>query len=189
MKKPNLIAGLDNKGVEIFLSDDDSLKAIYDRKVQHFDMLPSKLHDAFISHMMANKRALTSLKHDFHLTDVNDMLIQYMKCNFGNLDLEADMHEDGTINPKCWDCGLRGTCPGEGKVCGRIQGPNGMLTKRETEVFFLLIDGKIDKEIATHFESSLATVETQLTNIRTKLQCNNRIEVMNFAVKRKLISI
>jgi DNA-binding CsgD family transcriptional regulator len=138
---------------------------------------------------MANKAALASLRKDFNLSELEGMLIQYIKCNFGNFDGVPDMDEDGMIAQECWDCGRRGSCPGEGKICSRLQGPNGLLTKRETEIFFLLIDGKSHKMIADHFGTHIQTIETQLKYIREKLGCNSSIEVMNFAIKRRLLMI
>ena len=110
-------------------------------------------------------------------------------CNFGNFDGIPDMDEDGTVYPECWNCGNRGSCPGEGKVCSRIQGPNGLLTKRETEIFFLLIDGISHKMIADKFGTHIQTIETQLKDIREKLGCHSSIEVMDFAIRRKHILI
>jgi DNA-binding NarL/FixJ family response regulator len=188
MRPVNLPAGLEDKGMEIYIHRGE-LRVIYDSQIISFDHLPESIRDIFSQHMIANKAALKSLKTDFGLSDANDMLMQYIKCNFGNFDGQPDMNEDGVTISECWDCGQRGTCPGEGKVCSRIAGPNGMLTKRETEILFLLIEGKFDKEIAANFEVTLPTIETQLKYIREKLGCNNRIEVMNFAIRRKLILI
>lgn len=186
MRPVNLPAGLEDKGVEVYLHKGE-LRVIFDSKVIPFSLLPGEIRDVFLSHMMQNKAALSCLKNDFKLTDAGEMLEQYVKCNFGNFDGQADMSEDGIIIAECWDCGLRGSCPGEGRICSRLTGDNGILTKRETEIFFLIIEGKLDKEIANHFGSSLATVETQLKDIRTKLGCNNKVEIMNFAMKRRLL--
>lgn len=188
MRPVNLPAGLEDSGVEIYLHQGE-LRVIYNSQIMPFWKLPDNIRDIFSQHMLANKPAMASLRNDFGLVDANDMLIQYIKCNFGNFDGQPDMNEDGIMISECWDCGNRGTCPGEGRVCSRLQGKNGMLTRRETEIFFLLIDGKFDKEIAAHFEVSQATIETQLKNIREKIGCNNRIEIMNFALKRRLMII
>jgi DNA-binding CsgD family transcriptional regulator len=186
MRLINLPAGLEGKDLEIFLHKGD-LHVLYNKRNIHFDLLPENLREDFIQNMMANKPAIASLQKDFGLKDAEAMLIQYIKCNFGNFDNIPDMDEEGTIYPECWDCGLRGECPGEGKVCGRIKGPNGILTRRETEIFFLLIDGKSHKMIADHFSTHIQTIEIQLKDIREKLGCHSSIEVMNFAMKRKLI--
>lgn len=188
MRPVTLPAGLEDKSLEIYIHKGE-LRVIHNGKIASFEWLSDSIKDIFIQHMMANKRALASLRNDFHLLDANAMLLQYIKCNFGNFDGQPDMDEDGVLVTECWDCGNRGNCAGEGKVCSRLQGPNGTLTKRETEIFFLLIEGKFDKEIASHFETSLATIETQMKYIREKLGCNNRIEVMNFALKHKLTII
>jgi DNA-binding CsgD family transcriptional regulator len=186
MRPVTLPAGLEGKDLEIYIHKGD-LHVLYNSQVIHFEQLPEETRDLFVQHMMANKPALASLKNDFGLNDANDMLTQYLKCNFGNFDLIPDMDEEGTIYPVCWDCGKRGECPGEGKVCGRIQGPDGLLTRRETEIYFLLIDGKSHKMIADHFGTHIQTIQTQLKDIREKLNCHSSIEVMGFALKRKHI--
>jgi DNA-binding CsgD family transcriptional regulator len=188
MRPVHLPAGLEDNAVEIYLHKGE-LRIINNGKTSYFELLPEAVHEAFVLHLMANKIALASLKKDFGLSDAQEMLIQYIKCNFGNFDGIPDMDEDGTIYPECWDCGRRGSCPAEGKVCNRLQGPNGLLTKRETEIFFLLIDGKSHKMIADIFGTHIQTIETQLKDIREKLGCHSSIEVMNFAMKRKLILI
>lgn len=188
MRPVTIPAGLEDKGLEIYLHKGD-LRVIYNGKLYAFDFLPEAIQDAFLQHMMANKTALASLQKDFNLTEVKDMLIQYIKCNFGNFDNVPDMDEDGTIHSECWNCGRRGTCSGEGKVCGRLQGPHGLLTKRETEIFFLLVDGKSHKMIGDFFGTHIQTIETQLKYMREKLGCHSSIEVMGYAMKRKLVGI
>ena len=188
MRPVSLPAGLEDKGLEIYLHK-GALRVIFNGKLYLFDMLPEYIQDAFLQHLMSNKNALASLKNDFGVTDVKEMLTQYIKCNFGNFDGNADMDEDGMIAQECWDCGKRGTCPGEGKVCGRLQGPNGLLTKRETEIFFLLIEGKSHKMISDYFGTHIQTIETQLKYMREKLGCHSSIEVMDFAIKRRKILI
>jgi DNA-binding CsgD family transcriptional regulator len=186
MRPVSLPAGLEDKGLEIYLHKGE-LRVIYNSKIYPFELLPEAIHDSFLQHLMANKPALASLRKDFGLEGMQDILIQYIKCNFGNFDSVPDMDEDGTIQSECWNCGLRGTCPGEGKVCSRLQGPHGLLTRRETEIFFLLIDGKSHKMIADHFGTHIQTIQTQLKDIREKLGCHSSIEVMGYAMNRKLI--
>jgi DNA-binding NarL/FixJ family response regulator len=186
MRPVTLPAGLEDKGLEIYLHKGE-LRVIYNSKIYSFELLPETIQDTFLQHMMANKIAYNSLKKDFGLTEIKAMLVQYIKCNFGNFDNVPDMDEDGTIHSECWNCGLRGTCPGEGKVCGRLQGTNGLLTKRETEIFFLLVDGKSHKMIGDFFGTHIQTIETQLKYMREKLGCHSSIEVMDFAMKRRII--
>lgn len=188
MRPVNIPAGLVDKSLEIFIHNGD-LHVLYNKKQVHFEFLPEKIKDSFSQHMMANKKAIKSLHDDFKITDPTDMLIQYVKCNFGNFDNQADMNEDGVIVSEIWNCGLRGKCPGEGKICGLVQGPNGNLTKRELEAFLLVVDGKYDKEIAVLMDITQNTLETYLARIRSCLKCNNRLEIMKFAIDRKIVSV
>jgi DNA-binding CsgD family transcriptional regulator len=188
MRPVALPAGLEDNSLEIYLHN-KALHAIYQGKVIPFSELPEEIKDIFAQNMLSNKTAFKSLQNDFHLADAGEMLEQFVKCNFGNFDCIPDMDEDSTIYPECWNCGRRGACPGEGKICSRIQGKNGMLSRRETEIFFLIIDGKQDKEIADHFNTTISTIKTQLSDIREKLGVNNRIEIMDFALKSKILSI
>jgi DNA-binding CsgD family transcriptional regulator len=186
MRPVSLPAGLMDENLEIFIHQ-DNLFVLYKGRPMPFEMLHEDIHDTFLQHMLANKKALESLKTDFGYTDVKAMLVQYVKCNFGNFDNIPDADVNGTIYPECWDCGKRGTCPAEGKVCGRIVGPHGILERAETEIFFLLIAGNSHKMIADMRGKHIQTIESQLKSIREKLGCHSSIEVMDFAMKRKLI--
>jgi DNA-binding CsgD family transcriptional regulator len=186
MRPVQLPAGLMDDKLEIFIHNAE-LFVLYNGRPIPFELLKEDIQDAFLQHMLANKPAMDSLKKDFGFTDAKSMLQQYVKCNFGNFDNIPDMDAEGTLYPECWDCGRRGECPGEGKVCGRIKGPNGVLERVETEVFFMLIAGKAHKEIAAARGTHIQTIETQLKSIREKLGCHSSIEVMNFAMQRKLI--
>ena len=188
MRPVNLPAGLEDKGVEIYIHKGE-LRCIYNQMIVPFELLPDSIREVFVTRLMQDKPALVSLQRDFGLSEARQMLVQYIKCNFGNFDGTADIDEDGLVVNECWDCGHRGECPGEGKVCSRLQGPNGLLTRRETEVFFLLISGLAHKQIADHLQSTEATVATQVKMLREKLGCHSSIEVMNFALKRKMLLI
>jgi DNA-binding CsgD family transcriptional regulator len=186
MRPVQLPAGLADEQYEIFINKGELL-VLHNGRTTSFDLIPERIQDAYLQHMLANKTAMESLKNDFGHTDIKPMLKQYVMCNFGNFDSVPDMDKDGTVFPECWDCGKRGVCPGEGKVCGRIKGPHGVLERVETEIFFLLVSGKSHKEIAAIRGKHIQTIETQLRDIRTKLGCHSSIEVMNYALNRNLI--
>jgi DNA-binding CsgD family transcriptional regulator len=188
MRPVILPAGLEDENVEIYLHKGE-LRAIYKGRVMPFKYLPAEFIDNLSAAMMADVRAMKSLIQDMLIVDPVAMLEQYVKCNFGNFDAEPDVTRDGLIIKECWDCGVRGECPGEGKVCKRLQGKEGMLTGAETSIFFLVIEGKLDKEISGIMEITIPTVETHLKHIREKLAVNNRIEIMGWAMKRKLLFI
>ncbi len=61
------------------------------------------------------------------------------------------------------------------------------ITQRESEVLQLLISGKTYKEIASQLFISLPTVKTHVSNIYSKVQVRNRLELSNL-VKQPLDS-
>ncbi|MFA8449283.1 MAG: response regulator [Bacteroidales bacterium] len=63
------------------------------------------------------------------------------------------------------------------------------LTKREIEILKHIAEGLTYKEIAARLFISFRTVETHKNNILQKLELNNNIEMVKFAIKNKLIEI
>lgn len=186
MRRVPLPAGLEDRNIEIYISD-GKLKAICCGTVLEFSQLPEEFIEGLSAVMIEDIKAVKSMIQDMKIVDPQKMLEQYIKCNFGNFDSQADMTHDGIIVKECWDCGKRGSCPSEGKVCSRIQGPNGMLSRQQTLIFFLVLEGKQDKEIADKFDISINTVITQPKRIRETLGINNRLEMMTYALRRKMI--
>lgn len=64
-----------------------------------------------------------------------------------------------------------------------------MLTSRELEIISLICQGKLGKEIADIKSISLRTVDTHKTNIFQKLNIDNSIELVIYAIKHKIIEI
>lgn len=63
-----------------------------------------------------------------------------------------------------------------------------VLTAREIETLQLLAIGKTNKEVATHLNLSVRTVETHRANIRTKLNLHSLGELIHYAIRNKIIS-
>jgi DNA-binding NarL/FixJ family response regulator len=61
------------------------------------------------------------------------------------------------------------------------------LSKRETEILRLVIDGKKRNEIAEELFIESATVKTHIKNIYSKLEVSSRAEAINVARKNKFI--
>jgi DNA-binding NarL/FixJ family response regulator len=62
-----------------------------------------------------------------------------------------------------------------------------MFTRRERDVIQLLADGKSNREIASHFEISIKTVETHRSAIMRKLGINSITDLVRYAIRNKLI--
>jgi len=61
------------------------------------------------------------------------------------------------------------------------------LTERELEVTRLLAEGKSNKEVATALSITTRTVETHRANIMRKLEINSIVELVHYAVRKKLV--
>lgn len=61
------------------------------------------------------------------------------------------------------------------------------LTKREKEILGLVIDGKKNQQIAEKLDKSIRTVETHRFNIMKKMGVNNAVDMINKAVKERLV--
>jgi DNA-binding NarL/FixJ family response regulator len=63
------------------------------------------------------------------------------------------------------------------------------LTHREREVMKLLAEGHTVKEVADMLHLSQKTVDTHKTNLMKKLDIHNRVELVKYAIQKKIIQI
>jgi DNA-binding NarL/FixJ family response regulator len=63
-----------------------------------------------------------------------------------------------------------------------------LLTERERETLQLLAEGKSNKEVANILNVGVATVETHRYNIMNKLDLHSSVDIVLYAVRKKLIS-
>lgn len=66
---------------------------------------------------------------------------------------------------------------------------NAYLTKRETEVLRYVILGYTAKRVAIILNISYRTVETYIENIKFKLRCNSKGEIIEKAIKTGLLNL
>lgn len=64
-----------------------------------------------------------------------------------------------------------------------------LLSDREREVLQLMAEGKTTKEIASHLNVSIKTVETHRTNIMTKLDIHTVAELTKYAIREGLTTL
>ncbi|MBS1856177.1 MAG: response regulator transcription factor [Acidobacteria bacterium] len=63
-----------------------------------------------------------------------------------------------------------------------------LLTEREKEIFQLLAEGNSVKDIASTFNLSVYTVETHRTHIMQKLDLHSAVDLVLYAVRKKIIT-
>ncbi len=75
------------------------------------------------------------------------------------------------------------------KTAGPSRGLGSALTPREREVLQLLAEGMAAKEVASHLNVSVKTVETHRRNMMEKLDMRSIAELTKYAVREGLVSI
>ncbi len=66
---------------------------------------------------------------------------------------------------------------------------DGELSKREFEVLQHVVQGKSNQEVADDLFISVKTVETHKSNIMSKLDLKNTVELVKYAIKNKIIDL
>jgi DNA-binding NarL/FixJ family response regulator len=72
-------------------------------------------------------------------------------------------------------------------AAARDPDPLGVLTRREREVFDLLVEGHTNQKIATLFSVSYRTVETHRAHILQKLGLHSMADLVRFAIRHRLL--
>lgn len=175
-----MIGGLDNldETLELFAVKED-LKAFYKGQIVDFSELPAEIMDELTDLMLLDKPAMKILIKTCKTT--NDMVKQYSWCNFGGINHESDI-DNGKFITEYWDCGKRGACPFEGKICALK-----ILGKRELEFAKLLATGLLDKEIASEMNITYTTACDYRVRIQQKTGTTNKVELVNWLHRQNLI--
>lgn len=131
-------------------------------------------------------KALNALE-EMGIKDPTEQLTRYLKCNFGDFDSRADLTEDGVIIKEYWDCGHRGQCQLEGKLCSLPMGEFGKLTPRELEIIKLIGADLADKQIAQFLGISWNTVCAHRMHIEHKINRHSKVGIVLWAKDKGII--
>lgn len=107
-------------------------------------------------------------------------------CRFGGFDDKADITKT-TENHEYYDCGQRGKCPVEGKLCHHVLAENGYLTPREIDVIKLIATDLADKQIADRLNISVNTANQHRVNIQKKIGASSKVGICRFAVEKRIV--
>lgn len=181
-----LPAGLMDKGVEFYYWERE-IWCLYGGRTIPFDEIPEHILDMVESDMVRYPEAIKALTA-WDIIDRMEMLRQYILCRFGGFDNEPDIDANGNIEyTEYFDCGKRGKCNMEGKLCPQIAVATGYLTKQEVKVVRLTGLGKSNSEIAGELDISEETVKTHMQNIQQKCGFASKLEISAFAVRKNLV--
>ncbi|WP_316851208.1 response regulator transcription factor [Pedobacter agri] len=183
-KNSRLIAGLVDKAVEFFVHKNE-VYCLHDGQRYSFEEIPQWIIDIVEMDMLKYPEALKALALWENLEN-DEHIRQYIICRFGGIDDEPDIDVKGNVHEaEYFDCGLRGTCRHEGKLCTAFKVEHGYLSKSELAVLKLI--SLQDKAIADKLCISPETVHTHTQNIRIKTGLKSKVELAIFAQKKGII--
>lgn len=184
--KQTLPPGLLDTGVE-FLIHDNELKCLHAGTVYTWGDIPQWILDRVQEDMLEHPEAISALL-DWDLKQSDEQMRQYIICRFGGFDNDPDISAQGTIDyTEYFDCGRRGNCSYEGKLCSTIKAPNGILTKQELTVLKLVTNNYMNKEIASILNISEETVSSHNQNIQRKIGVDNKLGMAIWAIDKKIV--
>lgn len=182
----HLPAGLTDSSVEFYIYDNE-IRCLYRGQTYSFKDFPTEIIQIVEKDMLENPKALQALTL-WDITDPEAQMRQYIACRFGGFDSNPDITNKGEIHHReYFNCGRRGICPYEGKLCATIKVANGELTKREIEVLRCIGTGMLDKEICDELTICQDTLRTHKDNISIKCGESRKPALGVLAYKLNLI--
>ncbi|MCF8349292.1 MAG: LuxR C-terminal-related transcriptional regulator [Bacteroidales bacterium] len=121
------------------------------------------------------------------ISDEKERLHKFGLCRFAGFDDKADINSDSSSTHEYYDCGQRGVCPVEGKLCKHVAAKHGHLTPREIEVIKLIARDLADKQIADSLSISINTAIQHRVNIQKKVGCSTKVGICRFAIEKRII--
>ena len=171
----NLPAGITpgDLSVELFAKPNEFGKCyfLHNGQTRSFDEMADKDRSLLQNKLIGDKKAIKYLGKMG--IPANAMLEQYNFCNRGKLDSTPDITQVGKLSKEYFDCGQRGKCIGEGRVCSMAG-----LTFRERQCLQLAGAGKDYAAIKEDmgFRSTIA-VNSLMTKLRMKLDAKSKSEL------------
>lgn len=176
-------AGALDKNIEFFVHN-NCPKALYRGQIVLLEHLPENVLLKLHSEMLADKEAMKAICA-MNLPEGMAQIGQYVMCRYGGFDGNPDFAEGKNSNAEYWDCGMRGKCPHEGKLC-KLPSALTMLTPKEREVIKLTASGIPDKQIADALNMSEKTLPVHKRNIHSKLGIVGKSQLTAYAIQHSL---
>ena len=185
-----LVAGItpSDNSIEIFAEPEKFGKCLFIKAgtTRPFRELPLDVLDDLREELSTDKRAIEGLRL-MGVDDEWEKLETYNFCNRGRLDGVPDITESGKKSKEFVDCGKRGRCPGENKVCSPVVINGSRITFRELECWKLIGQQLSYKQVMFEMGFRRETaVNSLMERLRIKLACSDKVGI---ALKAKEIGI
>lgn len=178
-------AGLNDQCFEIF-KHANQIYALNNGQKLHYSQFPLallRLIDELIEARPKARKALDQLG----LIDKDERRIVFISCNLANFDFTADVSAAlNKISTEYVECGQRGKCPHEGKLCSPVDVVDGALSMRELRTMGLIRKGLLNKEIAEALFISIETVKTTTRNAQKKLRVERKAMLSSVAATMQI---
>lgn len=171
--KPNCFEFF-HDGTDLVFMENGVKKSFFDLPDPQFHALEARL---------ANRPLACWSLDDLGITDPVERVKKFTTCNHGDFNTIADFIGSRCNDQEYYDCGQRGTCKYEGKLCDKIVVLYGVLSESEIRVLRQLSLAKTDKEIADSLFTSPYTVSTHIRNMISKTGASNRVGLAMVAAR------
>lgn len=178
-------AGLIDRNIEFFQVE-GKIKYLQAGEIHDFDNLTID-ELALIREDMETRPSIIDSLEQMGIFVPIQQIKQFIICNYGGFDQRADLTSEGINYKEYWDCGHRGKCQFEGRLCSFVKAPNGYLTRREIEVIKLIGEDLPDKLIADRMGISIDTIHTHRANIEHKIGAHSKVGIALFAKDNNII--
>ncbi|MGJ1296527.1 helix-turn-helix domain-containing protein [Sphingobacterium spiritivorum] len=180
--------GLEDNGVEFYVHN-NTIKCLHNGNRYSWGSFPDWIIDVIEQDMARNPAAIKALV-EWDISQKEEMIMQYIICRFGGFDNDPDIDSAGNIEyTEYFDCGRRGNCAQEGKLCSTIKVGDDHLTKSEIAVLKKVAKGLPNKMIADELNISEETVSSHNQNIQRKLGISSKPEMVAFAIKKNITEL
>ncbi len=183
----NIPAGILTKDSSIeFFAVGKNLKAFHKGRIIDFSQFPMAIYNK-LKDILADDVTAKAALMEWGFSTLNTQVKQYTICRFGGLDNIPDLSVNNIQESEYWECGNRGNCPFEGRICKDVKVENGILNKREVKLLKLLATGDKDTKVADVLHISRNTLEIHKTKINKKLGVQSKLMAVVEAFKHNIL--
>ncbi|MFB9055032.1 LuxR family transcriptional regulator [Formosa undariae] len=185
MTTQRIYPGLACSNLEFF-NHNNQVKAFNNGAMIDFHDLPYGYHQVLKDALVAEPEANDILK-EWHPDSEMKRHENFVKCRFGGLDFTPDIKDMELQEGEYWDCPLRGSCKGEGKVCKSISYKGNPLTNMDIKLLKLLHTSLTNDNLAEEMNMPLGSFHVFKRKLYQKLDIQTKPEAVIAAVLLNLI--
>ena len=186
-KVANIPAGIEDGGIEFFTTKND-LKALIKGRIVEFENFPLSIVTT-LRNLLDNDNEANIALDELGMNKYPERLKTYTACRFGGFNNIPDIDKNGIIHDGYWNCGNRGICPFEGRICKPVAVKNGILSRKEIQIIKTLSSGDKEPVVAESIGISFNTLVNHKYNINKKMGVTSKFLMIIKAMRLNLINV